>query len=93
MLPTATQLHLCFDGGADPNGLPDWGEPDVLVEYSVVDGKLVRLDRSTGVQLALADYISNFTVQNVGETGLRLFLEVRRAGLTRSVTLMWTRPA
>ena len=36
MQPGGSQLWLCFDGGANPNGMADWGAPDTVIVYQVL---------------------------------------------------------
>ncbi len=51
---------LCQDSGDLPNGLADWASPDILVDYSIVNNKLLRSDLSTGMESNIAECISNF---------------------------------
>lgn len=83
---------LCKDGGATPNGVADWVEPDIVVEYYLFDGKLFRLDQSSGTEIVIADDVSGFTIEDVTASLMRMVVEVQRSGVTRQATLMWSRP-
>jgi len=87
-----SRVLICRDWGQTPNGQADWGEPDRMVEYYVSDGQLVRLDQSAGTELVIAEDVSAFTAENVTASLLRMIVEVERAGISRQVTLMWSRP-
>ena len=86
------RVLICRDWGATPNGVPEWGDPDLMVEYYVDEGKLLRLDQSTGSQLAVAEDVSSFTAENVDASLMRIVVQAQRAGITRELTLMWSRP-
>ena len=64
--PGGTQLWLCFDGGATPNGVADWASPDVVVTYELVSDGLVRTDQSTGVQFVAARKVDSLAVADLG---------------------------
>ena len=82
---------VCKDGG-DANGLPEWGEPDSLIMYSLVDGQLVREDQASGVEIVIADNVSSFAVEDVGVSVLRMTIVVERGDVSRQVALLWSRP-
>jgi prepilin-type N-terminal cleavage/methylation domain-containing protein len=86
------RLLLCKDGGAIPDGLPEWGAPDSLVTYSLVNGQLLREDGSSGVTVVIADKVSAFTVEDVTASLLRMNLAVTRRDMSRQVYLLWSRP-
>jgi len=83
---------LCRDSGQTPNGLADWGAPDIVVQYYLSDGKLIRADQSTGAEIVIAGDVSSFTIEDLPGSLLRMILEVRRRGLSRQVTFMWSSP-
>lgn len=83
---------LCLDGGSNPNGQADWASPDVLVQYSVSDGQLVRYDQSAGTEVTVAGDVSSLVVENVTATLLRIVVQVRRSDVTRQATLFWSKP-
>jgi type II secretory pathway pseudopilin PulG len=84
--PGGSQLWLCFDGGASPNGLADWGPPDTVVVYQVQDGCLVRQDQTAGTSFTVARYVTGFTVQDLGAGCVQLQLTFSYRGLTRTYT-------
>jgi type II secretory pathway pseudopilin PulG len=83
---------LCKDGGPSPNDEADWAEPDRVVQYYFGDGKLFRLDQSTGAEIVVAGDVSSFTVEDLTESLIRMVIQVRRGDLSRQVTLLWSRP-
>jgi hypothetical protein len=83
---------LCRDSGKTPNGLADWGEPDIVVQYYLLDGKLIRADQSTGTEIVIAGDVSSFAVENLAGSLLRMVLEVQHSGISRQVTFMWSSP-
>jgi len=84
------RLMLCKDSGDFPNGLADWAAPDVLVDYYLVDGTLQRSDLSTGAEFAVADGISNFTVEQ--GPPLRITMGLQRKGASRQLVFIWSTP-
>jgi type II secretory pathway component PulJ len=63
-----TQLRLCFDGGADPNGVADWGTPDTVISYSVQSGELLRTNETTGTSATVARHVENVKVSDQGNS-------------------------
>lgn len=85
-------VMLCRDAGDIPNGSAQWGEPDQMVLYSLVDGQLVRDDQSLGVAIVVADGVRTFAAEDVSESVLRVTIAVGFGDVTRQATLMWGRP-
>ena len=85
-------MLLCQDSGKTPNGQADWGEPDIVVQYYISDGKLIRNDQSTGTEIVIASDVSNFTVENLTDSVLLMIVEVQRGGVTRKATFIWSSP-
>lgn len=83
---------LCQDGGKTPNGQADWGKPDIVLQYYVSDGKLIRKDQSTGTEIVIASDVSNFTVEYLTGSVLRMIVEVQRRDVARKVTFIWSSP-
>ena len=81
---------LCRDSGQTPNGLPDWGPPDIVVQYYLSDGKLIRADQAAGTEIVIAGDVAGFTVEDLTGSLLRMILEVQYKGVARQVTLMWS---
>ncbi len=86
------QLMLCQDGGDFPNGLADWSAPDRLVDYSLVNTKLIRSDISSGMEVTVADCVSGFEVELVSPTLLRISLELSSYNVTRQMVFFWSQP-
>jgi len=89
---TDQRVLICKDGGASPNGIADWADPDVTIEYYLGDAKLQRVDQSTGAELVIAEDVVTFSVTELAESILRIVVGIERAGLARQVTLMWSMP-
>ena len=83
---------LCQDSGPTPNGLADWADPDIVVQYYLSGGKLIRANQSAGTEIVIAGDVSSFTVENLAGSLVRMILEVQRRGVTRQVTFLWSSP-
>src|SRR5437867_9022904 len=57
MVVGGSELRLCFDGSASPNGLPDWGPPDTVIIYEVQSAKLLREDQNAGTIFTVAENV------------------------------------
>ncbi len=66
MQPGGAQLWLCFDGGANPNGIADWAAPDTVIVYEIVGSSLVRLNQTAGTSFVVARNITSFAVEDLG---------------------------
>ena len=86
------RIRLCKDDGDDPNGQADWVPPDVMVEYYLSDGQLVRYEPASGSQIVIADSVSQFAVRNITDTVFEIIVAVARSDIERRVTLMWSKP-
>jgi len=86
------QILICQDGGEFPNGIADWDEPDVMVEYFLLDSQLHRLDRSTGVETIAGDGISLFLAEEIPGSLVRMTIEIEHVETTRQITFMWSKP-
>jgi prepilin-type N-terminal cleavage/methylation domain-containing protein len=64
--PGGTQLWLCFDGGATPNGIADWGAPDTVIVYQVVGNSLIRTDQTSGLSYTVARNVGSLAVSDLG---------------------------
>ena len=62
MQPENAALWLCFDSESNPNGTPDWGSPDAVVVYQLMDDRLVRSDHLAGTTVTVARYLSGLQV-------------------------------
>ncbi len=77
-----TQLRLCFDGGAIPNGVADWDDPDTVIAYSVQSGELVRENETNGALSVVARHVEEVKVKDeLGGVSLEItfnYQDVRR---------------
>jgi prepilin-type N-terminal cleavage/methylation domain-containing protein len=85
-------ILICQDGGKSPNGLADWDEPDIMVEYFLSEGRLHRLDQSAGVETIAGDDISLFLAEDIPGSLMRMTIETEHGEITRQITFMWSRP-
>jgi hypothetical protein len=85
--PGGNQLWLCFDGGSTPNGIADWGPPDTVVSYELQSSQLVRINQATGVSVPVAQGVSGFAVQDLGDR-VQIQLTLTYRNLTRTFTLI-----
>jgi hypothetical protein len=69
MQPGGTQLWLCFDGGASPNGIADWGKPDTVIIYYVQGTQLIRWDQTANTIYVVANHVSSMQVQPITNPG------------------------
>jgi len=86
------RVRLCKDAGQEPDGVPNWAPPDIMVEYYLAGTQLVRDNTSSGSQIVMADSVSGFAVQDVSGTVVQMDIEITRGDVSRQVTLMWSRP-
>jgi prepilin-type N-terminal cleavage/methylation domain-containing protein len=64
--PGGSQLWLCFDGGAAPNGMADWTAPDTVIAYDLEGSALVRRDQTAGTSFVVAQNVSSLIVEDLG---------------------------
>jgi hypothetical protein len=79
-------IQIDLDGGGK-DGLADWASPDTIIEYSIVDGKLVRRDVLSGADgVVIASNLQTLeaTTQN-GKLEVKLTAKVRKT--EQSITL------
>jgi len=85
------RIILCKDSGNNPNGIADWAAPDVLVDYYLSGGTLVRSD-SAGAEFAVADGISAFTVESVPPASIRMTLDMQCSTASHQLVFYWNIP-
>lgn len=56
MIPSNDELRLCFDHELDASA--DWADPDRVVTYTLVAGRLLRTDAETGVTVTVANNVT-----------------------------------
>jgi prepilin-type N-terminal cleavage/methylation domain-containing protein len=86
------QILICQDDGESPNGVADWDEPDIMVEYFLSDGQLHRVDRSAGVETIAGDGISLFLAEEIPGSLVRMIVEAEHGQTARQVTFLWSKP-
>jgi prepilin-type N-terminal cleavage/methylation domain-containing protein len=86
------RILICQDGGEPPNGLADWDDPDIIVEYFLFEDQLHRLDQSTGIETIAGDGISMFLVEDIPGSLVRMTIETEHIETTRRITFMWSKP-
>jgi type II secretory pathway pseudopilin PulG len=86
-----SHVLICKDGPPDYDGVP-WNQQDVQVEYYLSEGKLVRYDHSTAAEMTIASDVADFAVADLSPSLLEMVIQVQRSGLSRQVTLRWSRP-
>jgi hypothetical protein len=69
------------------------GEPgtDLGVNYSFVEGTLIREDRYTGESFAVARELSGFKVEAQANGGARIVLSAKAGAEEKSLEVVWTR--
>jgi hypothetical protein len=85
--PSNSELWLCFDAGACPDGAPDWsGTTDTVIRYFLVPDPdanattqiLVRENRNTSTQFVVARNVNGMTVDvDPGNNFARIALQFR----------------
>jgi type II secretory pathway component PulJ len=91
LLPGNGQLWLCFDGGAAPNGLPDWAPPDNVVVYMLQGGSLVRWNQSSDTTFTVARNAAAMDLSLAGGQ-LRIQLTFQFRDVARTCTFIASPP-
>ncbi len=63
-VPSADELHLCFD--ADVNRTADWASPDRVVVYDVQDNQLIRSDAENSRATVISHLVESFECEIIG---------------------------
>jgi type II secretory pathway component PulJ len=80
MQPSSSQLWLCFDGGADPNGMADWGPPDTVIVYEVQANSIVRWDQTANTTFTVARHVDRLDLLDLGDrVQIQLTFKYRKA--------------
>jgi hypothetical protein len=85
--PAGSELWLCYDGGAAPNGVADWASPDVVVTYQLIDNALIRTDQSSGAEFVVAKNVASFALEDVGGA-VEITLAFAYHGISAAYTLV-----
>jgi type II secretory pathway component PulJ len=99
LLADPSPLQLCFDGGANPDGLPDWNGPggvDTVVSYAVQNGSLARTVEPGGPVIVVARKVESFVASTMDDHGnpdpagrwVRLDLTLRDRDLKQTYSLV-----
>ena len=83
MQPGGTQLWLCFDGGAFPNGVADWGRPDTVIVYYVHGSQLIRWDQTANTTYVVANHVDSMQTQGQGN-GVQITLTMSYGKITQT---------
>jgi prepilin-type N-terminal cleavage/methylation domain-containing protein len=86
MITAPSQFWLCFDGGSDPNDVPDWGYPDTVIVYLLDGDRLVRWDQNANSTFVAARDLSAMNIADLGDRW-RIQLVFRHRGVERSCSL------
>ena len=82
-VPDSSQLWICFDGGSNPNGEADWASPDTVIVYRVESDKLIRENRTLGIQQTIAHNVHAIEVKDKGRfTQIEVTLKFRKSERT-----------
>lgn len=91
MKPADGQLWLCYDGGTDPNGEPDWGTPDTVIVYQIESNSLIRRNQNTDSTFIVADKLTDFAISEEGNA-IDITLTFQNRDISRSCSLMVRTP-
>ncbi len=90
--PAEGQLWLCFDGGAEPDGEPDWGSPDTVVVYQAESNSLIRWNQNTDTTFTVAKNLDGLTIAEISSEMISITMTFQHRGITRSCTLLVRTP-
>lgn len=71
------ELRLCFDGGDEPDGIPNWLAPDHVIIYYREDSRLVRWDWTAGIKTTIARHLYDLDVSEPAAGRVRIGLTFR----------------
>jgi len=91
MIVAGSQLWLCYDGGTEPNGIPDWGTPDQVIIYELETKQLVRRNNTTGDATVVAASVDQLDLADV-IGGIQIDLTFSYHNLTRTWTMIIKEP-
>jgi type II secretory pathway pseudopilin PulG len=84
---SGSELWLCFDGGASPDGLPDWAPPDTVIIYDVQANKLVRSNQNAGTTFTVATDVQSLALTDLGN-GVQIQLNLSFRAINRTYTMI-----
>ena len=82
-----SELRLCYDGGANPNGIADWASPDTVVVYTLDGDDLIREDEKLNTTVTVARHVEQLIVRPQG-TDLEVGLTFNYRGVHRTYTFI-----
>jgi len=82
-----SELRLCFDGGASPNGVADWAAPDTVIVYDVQSNKLVRSNENSGTTFTVATDVQLLTLTDLGNA-VQIDLSLSYRDIARTYTMI-----
>jgi hypothetical protein len=86
-----SELRLCFDGGATPNGQADWASPDTVITYNVQSNKLVRTNLNAGTSITVAGDVTSMELSPLANA-VQIKLTFKYRDCTRSYTIVGKDP-
>ena len=81
---------ICRDSGKNPNGIADWDEPDVIIEYFLTDKQIRRFNQSSGWETVVADGVSSFEVEQNSDSVFQISIAIAQDNVTRSAIFFWS---
>jgi prepilin-type N-terminal cleavage/methylation domain-containing protein len=81
---------ICRDSGKNPNGVADWDEPDVIIEYFLTNKQVHRFNQSSGLETVVADGVSSFEVEQVTDSEFQISIALTQDNVTRSAVFFWS---
>ena len=81
---------ICRDSGKNPNGIADWDEPDVIIEYFLTDKQIRRFNQSSGLENVVVDGVSSFEVEQNSDSVFQINIALTQDNVTRSAVFFWS---
>ena len=91
MTPGSSQLWLCFDSPANPDGVAEWGPPDTVIVYMLMGNRLVRWNQTAATAFTVAGNVDGFGLSILGNQ-LQIDLTFTYRTVTQTCTLMANTP-
>jgi len=85
MIPTATELRLCFDNDLDASA--DWVDPDRVITYTLVEDRLQRHDAETGTTITVAHNVNDIQYA-INGNDLEIDIEFQIGDFTQTYTFV-----
>jgi type II secretory pathway pseudopilin PulG len=92
MIVSGDRIQICQDGGDHPDGIPQWTDPDTIVEYYQSGDKLYRAQPGVGSNIIIAEDVHAFFVTDLGSDTTKLELSISRGDTLQEVAFHWSKP-